>query len=80
MLEWIIYREGYPRHKYIAAGTARSSAEAEDQARQNIIWELGEGLVKPSERIEVVIESNVKYIGTVEGFMGKTALKKMGLA
>jgi hypothetical protein len=41
---------------------------------------LGEVFVTPSDRVEVSIGGSVRYEGTAEGYMGKTALKKMGLS
>ena len=79
MLEWIVYVEGLPRHRYLATGTAYSGEEAKDQARQHLIWRLEEGVVTPRDRIEIVIENNVAYVGAIEAYLGQGALRKMGL-
>lgn len=80
MLEWLIYVPvSFGRKRPLASGTAHSSGSAGDQARRSVEAHLGLGTIAPGDIIEFVVENNVSYEGPAEGFMGKTALKRMGL-
>jgi hypothetical protein len=44
MYDWVVYKKGHPLNTLLASGEARSLVEAEDQVREDLMWNLGGGI------------------------------------
>lgn len=69
----------YMGSRALFEGQASSEDNAKTQARNRIEKSPWEGSLFPEEIGSLYLGGHEIFLGTVEEFMGKTALKKMGL-